>query len=76
MLFYEWLPEMATILAAGSPPSERSPKPTDLIISFDFDVLQIFRAAGTGDASMFNRKHLLTERGHDQPTVKRPKEDQ
>jgi hypothetical protein len=25
---------------------------------------------------MFNRKQMLTERGHDQPTVKRPKEDQ
>ena len=75
MSFHEWLPETATILAAGSPPSEGSPKQTDLIISCDSAVLQIFRAAGTGDASLSNRKHLLTERGHDQPTVKRPKEN-
>jgi len=40
-----------------------------------FTVLQIFRAAGTGDALSSNRKDLLTERGHDQPTVKRPKEN-
>ncbi len=66
---------MATILAARFPPSEGPPKQPDLIILFDFDVLQIFRAAGTGDAFLYNRKHLLTERGHDQPTVKRPKED-
>jgi hypothetical protein len=25
---------------------------------------------GTGDALSYNRKNLLTERGHDQPTVK------
>ena len=49
--FHEWIPETATIFAAGLLPSERSPKPTDLIRSFDFNVLQIFRAAGTGDAS-------------------------
>jgi hypothetical protein len=66
---------MATILAARFPPSEGPPKQPDLIILFDSDVLQIFRAAGTGDALPYNRKHLLTERGHDQPTAKRPKED-
>jgi hypothetical protein len=72
MSFYERLPETATILAAGSPPSEGPPKQTGLIISFHSDVLQIHYAAGTGDALLFNRKHLLTERGHDQTTVKRP----
>jgi len=50
---------MATILAARFPPSEGPPKQPDLIILFDPDVLQIFRAAGTGDALPYNRKHLI-----------------
>jgi hypothetical protein len=39
------------------------------ILSY-FSVLQISGTTGTGDALSFNRKHMLTERGHDQPTVK------
>jgi hypothetical protein len=56
MSFCESLPETATILAAGSPPSEGPPKQAGFVISFDFNLLQIFRAAGTGDALMSNRK--------------------
>ena len=50
---------MATILAARFPPSEGPQKQLGLIILFDSDVLQIFRAAGTGDALPYNRKHLI-----------------
>jgi len=44
------------------------------ILSY-FNVLQISGTTGTGDALSYNRKQMLTERGHDQPTVKRPKEN-
>ena len=39
------------------------------ILSY-FNVLQMSGTTGTGNAFSYNRKHLLTERGHDQPTVK------
>jgi hypothetical protein len=39
------------------------------ILSY-FNVLQISGTTGTGDALSYNRKHMLTERGHEQPTVK------
>jgi hypothetical protein len=67
--------EMATILATFLLPSEGLPKQPVLIILFNSDVLQIFCAADTEDAGFSNRKRLLTERGHDQPTAKRPKEN-
>jgi hypothetical protein len=44
-------------------------------ISSHFNALKISGTTGTGDAFSYIRKHLLTERGHDQPTVKRPKEN-
>jgi uncharacterized protein YegL len=39
------------------------------ILSY-FNALQISGTTGTGDAFSYIRKHLLTERGHEQPTVK------
>jgi len=51
------------------PPGDGVQTESTEILSY-FNVLQMSGTTGTGDAVPYIRKHMLTERGHDQPTVK------